>query len=394
MNRVFLLLTGAAFAALTVLIAALAVNSIYQLQRLQKQMDDVVLLHNRKIDIVTNTQIASHSRADRLLRMAIEKDPFARDQLFLEFNRAGFQVGSGRQQLRQLGLTAHEQEIFDAQGTLIERIVPMQEKVVDFLGRGQPDNAWSVLVAEGLPLQESLVDSLAALRAELQRTNENALKQAKATYNRSMFVTVLFGIAATLLGLGLAWFTVRRMGSNASEIEQKIAELETSREALEQEVTHDAMTGLANRKLFYDRLKQAMLHAKRYNRMVGVLFVDLDNFKTVNDLYGHHVGDALLAEVASRLQASVRESDTVARAGGDEFLIMLDNLARKEDCDAVVDKIEDALETKAHLHGVELMLSASIGQALYPDDGVSEDSLIRAADAAMYRVKTGQRKVR
>ncbi len=390
MKRVFLLLSASAFLALILLIAALSANSIYQLKHLQKQMDDVVELHNRKIEIVTNTQIASHSRADRLLRMAIERDPFARDELFLDFNHAGFLVGSGRQQLKELGLTPYESTIYKAQGELIDRILPMQEKVVDFLSRGQNENAWNVLVAEGLPMQEHLIDSLTSLREQLQIANNHALEQARNNYRHSMLLTLVFGLMATSLGLVLAWFTLKRLASNTREIDNQIRALESSRAALEVEVTHDAMTGLANRKLFYDRLKQAMLHAKRYNRMVGVLFVDLDNFKTVNDLYGHHVGDALLEEVAKRLLGSVRESDTVARAGGDEFLIMLGNLNRKEDCEAAIDKIEDSLERKANLHGVELLVSASIGHALYPDDGVTEDALIRAADASMYRVKSGQ----
>src|SRR5512139_2197254 len=109
MKRVFFLLTGGAFLALTLLIAALAVNGIYQLERLQKQMNTVVELHNRKIETVTAIQVDALARADRLLRMAIERDPFSRDQLFLEFNRAGFLVGSGRNRLRELGLTAEEQ---------------------------------------------------------------------------------------------------------------------------------------------------------------------------------------------------------------------------------------------------------------------------------------------
>jgi diguanylate cyclase (GGDEF)-like protein len=389
MKRVFLLLTGGAFLVLTLLVAALAANGLYQLEHLQRQMGTIVEQHNRKIEVVTNIQVAAHARADRLLRMAIERDPFSRDQLYLEFNRAGFLVGSGRQQLQQLGLTPEEQQLFDEQGELIRRIEPMQERVTDYLTRGQVENAWSVLVAEGIPMQERFNEMLAGLREKLQHANELSLQDARLDYRRSLFFTLLSGIAATVLGIGLAWFTLRRLSANSRDIDWQLTALEASRAAFEVEATHDAMTGLANRKLFYDRLRQALLHARRYNGKVGVLFVDLDNFKTVNDLYGHHVGDALLAEVAQRLVASVRESDTVARAGGDEFLVMLGELGGREDCQAAVEKIETALASKARLHGVELLISASIGQALYPEDGVTEDELIRAADTSMYRIKTG-----
>jgi diguanylate cyclase (GGDEF)-like protein len=253
------------------------------------------------------------------------------------------------------------------------------------------EEAWGVLVAEGIPMQERLDELLAALREKLQQANNLALWEARQNYQRIRYFSLLLGITATVLGLVLAWFTLKRLADNTREIDWQMRALEDSRAAFEMEATHDAMTGLANRKLFYDRLKQALLHAKRYHGKVGVLFVDLDNFKTVNDLYGHQVGDALLAEVAERLVGSVRESDTVARAGGDEFMVLLGELNSRFDCQVAVDKILAALERKANLQGVELMVSASVGQAIYPDDGTSEDELIRAADASMYRIKTGHR---
>ncbi len=390
MNRIFLFLIAGAFLVLTLLIAALAANGIYQLGRLNNQIETVLKQYSLKLDTVSTLQVDSYTRGDRLLRMAIEEDPFVRDELFIEFNRAGFLVGSGRRKLLELGLTIEERKLFDEQSQLIERIIPMQERVIDYLHRDQIVDARNVLIAEGIAMQSRLVEMLGVLHEDMRATHTQALNKAAENYQRGRFLTYLLGISATIFGLALAAFTMNRLVRNARDIDQQIKDLESSRSALEAEATHDAMTGLANRKLFYDRLKQAMLNAKRYNRKVGVLFVDLDNFKTVNDLYGHHVGDALLEEVAKRLQDSVRESDTIARAGGDEFLILLGNLNRPEDCDAAIDKIEDALEMKANLHDVELMISASIGRAIYPDDGVTEDALIRAADASMYRVKTGQ----
>lgn len=391
MRRIHFLLTGGAFLALVLMIAALAANAIYQIERQQRQMNTVVELHDRKIDVVTNTQIASRGRTDRLLRMAIEHDPFARDQLYLEFNRAGFEVGKGRRQQLQLGMTEEERRIFDEQTALIRRIEPMQEKVTDYLANGQVDKAWNLLIAEGIPMQERLNELLAELRNKMRQANELALMQARQDYRNHLYFTLLFGFSATGLGIGLAWYSLRSMAANARELHWQIAALEESRAAFENEATHDTMTGLANRKLFYDRLGQALLQARRHNGKVGVLFVDLNNFKTINDLYGHQVGDALLAEVARRLVGSVRESDTVARAGGDEFLVILGDPTSHEDCLAVIEKILADQQEKVHLDGVDLTISASIGHAIYPDDGLTEDELIRAADASMYRSKNGHR---
>jgi diguanylate cyclase (GGDEF)-like protein len=391
MKRVFLLLTGGAFLALILLIAALAANAIYQLENLQKRMDTVVELHNRKIETITAIQVDALARADRLLRMAIERDPFSRDQLYLEFNRAGFLVGSGRRHLLVLGLTPEERSLFDTQSLLIEKILPMQERVTDLLARDQIEDAWVLLVSEGIPLQESLNQMLAEMRGKLQMANNLALWETKQDYRRNLLVTLLAGIFATVLGIGLAWFVLRRLAANTREIAWQMRALEEARAAFEVEATHDAMTGLANRRLFYDRLKQTLLHARRYETKFGVLFVDLDNFKTVNDLHGHQIGDALLTEVASRLLESVRESDTVARAGGDEFMILLDELGSPLDCQIAANKIMASLEKKIRLPNVELAITASIGQAIYPDDGLTEDDLLRVADASMYRNKSNSR---
>lgn len=387
MKRIFILLTGGAFLALTLLIAALAANSIYQLEQFQGRMDRLVELQNRKIEAVTAIQVDALARSDRLLRMAIERDPFSRDQLFLDFNRAGFLVGSDRQHLRDLGLTPEEQKLYDQQSELIEKIIPMQERITDLLARERAEDAWGILVAEGIPMQERLNDMLAAMRGQMQMANNLALWETRQYYQRNRQITLLAGVLATILGLGLAWFTLRRLNANAKQIEWQMKALEASRAAFEAEATHDALTGLANRKLFYDRLRQALLRARRNKIKLGVLFVDLDNFKAVNDLHGHHIGDALLVEVARRLRGSVRASDTVARAGGDEFLVLLEELGSAYDCRTAADKVRASLTGKVTLRGVELTIAASIGQAVYPDDGPGEDDLIRTADASMYRHK-------
>jgi diguanylate cyclase (GGDEF)-like protein len=168
-----------------------------------------------------------------------------------------------------------------------------------------------------------------------------------------------------------------------------MVELEHSRAALREEATHDPLTGLANRRLFYDRLHQAIRHAHRYGGKLGILYVDLDRFKDINDRFGHHVGDAVLTEVAKRLTSSIRGSDSAARLGGDEFVVLLEAVQGRDDCLAAARKIEQAVNADTNFYGLDLKVDASVGQALYPDDGTDEDALIRAADAAMYRVKSG-----
>ncbi|MCC7486291.1 MAG: EAL domain-containing protein [Burkholderiales bacterium] len=149
----------------------------------------------------------------------------------------------------------------------------------------------------------------------------------------------------------------------------------------------DPVTGLPNRHLLRDRLGQSLNHARRNGWLAGLLFVDLDRFKTVNDTFGHGMGDRLLAEAAARLKNCVRNGDTVARLSGDEFAIVLASLAKSEDAALVAQKVVAALAAPFDLAGNETYVSASVGIAVCPADGEEPEALLRNADTAMYRAK-------
>ncbi|MBR0568510.1 EAL domain-containing protein [Azoarcus sp. L1K30] len=150
---------------------------------------------------------------------------------------------------------------------------------------------------------------------------------------------------------------------------------------------HDALTGLPNRSLLADRLEHALDRARRGERKLALLFIDLDRFKHVNDSLGHPVGDRLLQEVARRLEATVRDQDTLARQGGDEFVVVIEDVAEAEDAARVAVKLLGALEVPIALDGHEIYVGGSIGISLFPNDGDSSDALLRCADSAMYEAK-------
>ncbi|RFF26679.1 MULTISPECIES: diguanylate cyclase domain-containing protein [unclassified Wenzhouxiangella] len=172
----------------------------------------------------------------------------------------------------------------------------------------------------------------------------------------------------------------------ATAIERKQAQ-----ERLRHMAHHDALTGLPNRVLFYDRLEMALRRARRDQEYLALLYLDLDNLKTVNDTLGHETGDRLLSEVASRLRDCTRVSDTIARMGGDEFTVLLTNVAGSGSADIVVDKIHSAMAVPLQGDGYTLNLSVSIGVAVYPSDGEEAGSLVRNADADMYTQKQSAR---
>jgi diguanylate cyclase (GGDEF)-like protein len=163
------------------------------------------------------------------------------------------------------------------------------------------------------------------------------------------------------------------------------------RKALEERFAYlaqfDSLTALPNRSLLLDRFTQTLTQAARNQWLVGILFVDLDRFKVVNDTRGHSVGDALLVQVAARLKECVRPGDTVGRLGGDEFAIVLCSLGKAADAGLVADKVISALSRPFRLGGQDIYVSASLGIGIYPTDGNEADELLRNADTAMYRAK-------
>ena len=156
---------------------------------------------------------------------------------------------------------------------------------------------------------------------------------------------------------------------------------------IEYQAYHDGLTGLANRKLFRDRLVQALAVSRRKRRRLAVLFFDIDHFKLVNDRFGHETGDQLLQEVAARLVRAVRKVDTVARLGGDEFTLLLLDTESADAAVRVARKLLEAMTPPFSAGGRSLSASASVGISLYPEDGDDEETLVRNADAAMYRAK-------
>ena len=158
-------------------------------------------------------------------------------------------------------------------------------------------------------------------------------------------------------------------------------------EKMKHMATHDELTGLANRVLLKDRINTAISFHQRQQLQIAVLFIDLDGFKTINDTHGHDVGDELLVQVAEKLKSCVRQSDTVVRFGGDEFVLLLTGLHNKSEAAYIADKVLKLMQQPFQLSAERVYIGCSIGIAMYPDDGVTDNDLLKIADTLMYRVK-------
>lgn len=213
--------------------------------------------------------------------------------------------------------------------------------------------------------------------------------------------TAFFGVAREVIGLrkdysafplelkttqvhiqdNLLFITTARDITDRKDAEQRISYM----------ASHDALTSLPNRTLLQDRIQQTLVHSQRRKLQAAVLFIDLDKFKVINDSLGHDVGDELLKEAAARQVAEVRSEDTVARQGGDEFIILLSTISNPQDAGLIAQKLLDTLCRPFIINGKELLISASIGIAIYPDDGANMEALLKNSDIAMYHAKESGR---
>ncbi len=193
------------------------------------------------------------------------------------------------------------------------------------------------------------------------------------------------------------WMSIVVLKNNEGEVTEYVAVFSdiTQRKQDEEQIRHqahyDALTGLPNRSLFFDRLTQAVIAARREDTMMALLFLDLDRFKAINDTRGHVVGDEVLQQVADRLLNCVRESDTVSRFGGDEFVVMLQDLVEVNDAAVIAEKIVSSMEAPFYSGDQELFVGASVGITIFPTDTESPETMLRNADMAMYRAKESGR---
>ena len=197
----------------------------------------------------------------------------------------------------------------------------------------------------------------------------------------------LTGITSCLLALWYGEMRARVLRRRCAHLQ---GALETQRDTemrLDFIAHHDCLTGLPNRLQFQLRLEHGVAYARRHKSLLAVLFVDIDRFKHINDTLGHEAGDQVLVQFAQRLRKCVREVDTVARHGGDEFIVLLTELRDADDARQVADKIVAAIDVPFTIHGQALQVAASVGVAVYPDDDERIEDLVEKADLAMYAAK-------
>ena len=368
------LLSG--FVVQLLLILFVTAIGLQQLRMTADNLRTVVDIHMRKLSLTKTMVTSARERTLSMFRLSMSRDPFERDELFMQFNHYGAAFAQARVALLGMPLSPRERDLIALQGRMTGIAAPIQNRVVDSLRNDFNRKAEEQVLSSAIPAQNNVLAALSQLDAETQKLALAASRKAYQAHEVARFWMYLLSGIALLLG-GFVAAAVMYYTRRISRERQHLA-------------THDALTGLPNRMLFLDRLGQSLVRAQRHNTLVGVLFIDLDRFKRVNDTLGHAHGDTLICEVAQRLRSATRAEDIVARLGGDEFGVAID-VARIGHVLQVVEKILGVVSEPYRIAGRELFSSCSIGVSVYPNDGGDGNSLLKNADAATFTAKNGGR---
>jgi diguanylate cyclase (GGDEF)-like protein len=363
----------AGFVTQLLLIVLVTTFGLRQLGMTTDKLNAVVDVHMRKQNLTKDMVIAARERTLVMFMLTKIEDPFERDELLMQFNNKGSVFVTARQALMNMPLNQREQNLIARQSQLVRYAQPIQEQVINLISRGAIRDAENLVLSKVIPAQNDVMEVLSQLDTETQQVALAASSKAREAHEAARFWMYSLSGAALLVGL----------------IVTAIVFYFTSRISRERELlaTQDVLTNLPNRRLFLDRLEQAIVRAQRRKTLVGLMFIDLDRFKLINDTLGHNNGDMLIREVAERLRQVARAEDTVARLGGDEFVVIISDAAEISHITRVAEKMLDVITQPYRLAGREIFCSCSIGITVYPNDGESSTSLLKHADTAMYHAK-------
>ncbi|MFP5418366.1 MAG: putative bifunctional diguanylate cyclase/phosphodiesterase [Gammaproteobacteria bacterium] len=364
---------GIGFIVVLALMAALSAIGLRYVAEANQRLKTIAQVNNVKIELATEMLTALRERALAMHALPILADPFDRDAEIQRFDIEGIHYLKARVQLESMPLSPSESETLTRIRRLTRDAQPEVQAVIDrAIFSDDEQEIFDRIRNIAMPRQRVIADEVSALLEMQREQTASAVESAAVSYARVRNLMIGLGTTAFLIGVAIASVVVRRAAFQAKQ--------------LADQAMFDPLTGLANRALLNDRLQHEIEICKREIKSFGLVLMDLDRFKEVNDTLGHDVGDELLREVGRRLKETVRAEDTVARLGGDEYVVLIHNLDVKG-APFIANKILSALDKPFHWNNQSIDISASLGLSFFPAQCHNASSLMRCADIAMYVAK-------
>lgn len=368
------------FGSIFLLVSLLIIIGITNLSKSKSHLDQIVHSNNLKIQLVNQMAQFARERTVSLQYMLITHDSLKLEEYIKRMAFYGGQFVATRDRFLSLDLSVKEKQIIQQQAILSKQVGPLQNQIADMIHFNELKEAKKLLTEKAEPLQNKVFKVLSQLQ-DLQRLETKlAIKKNSENYRQIVGVMWIVSIIVILLSSGIVFFTLRLISKN--EQQQQKHQLD-----IEHQAFYDHLTSLPNRRLLNDRIQHALKHTNRNEVLMAVLFIDCDRFKPINDTLGHMVGDSLLISIANRIKKKVRDSDTVCRVSGDEFSVVLEDIAHITVIDRIAQSILDSVAEPHYIKGHKIFTTVSIGITVYPIDEKDVNGLLASADIAMYHAK-------
>ena len=368
------------FGLLLVVFVSLAAFHFKQIVTANETLREITVNNDIQLRSAMNMRVAVRERALLLWQMSFQEDPFERDDLYLKFNIFGSRFGDARSEYLKTRQTQSERNLFISLNKETDSRAPSSREFVDMLMEGVERDEYASHLNKALTDQIVVSEILDTIIRLQQTQNEDARKQiARITTGIILQLTIwmLVFVVAVIL---FARVVVRVANKQANRLSKVNTELNLL-------ARHDHLTNLPNRLFLSEHLEITLSHAKRHHKVGALLYIDLDDFKPINDTYGHNVGDAYLKAVSLAIKDMLRDSDVLVRLGGDEFVVVLYEIPSDDDAYVVAKKLLKVLSSEFSIEGITVSASASVGIRFFPEENMSVNSLLSSADSAMYDAK-------
>jgi diguanylate cyclase (GGDEF)-like protein len=378
------------FVLALLMVGGLVFHGVWQQHRVLDDIEALLELRAKKITLASNIEALSRRRSQALFAQILSDDKAERESLMGQYLDASEKFDRILTEFAALPQDGADTADIDRLRSIESRHDELNEQALTLNNQGARETAITLLREKALGLQSAESEIIDGIRTHQQSRMAEQSRTTREQARIAMWVSALLGVSACVL-IALVFFAVRWLLKERSKsVNQKAREIEALSEKLFVEATRDPLTGLANRRMFFQELDRAVARASSQSGQLALGYVDLDHFKPINDQHGHGVGDSLLRTIAERMRTAVRSQDIVARLGGDEFALIVEALDR----DALAkfeNELRDAVAREVQIGDAAIHPQMSIGWALFPDDGRSAGELLHFADGLMYEQKAKRR---